>query len=81
MTAARVFNNRMSKKKPAHPRAYGRQADGKTIKSISLNADVAKWAEKEAKARKMSFSAFVEAVLNGTITMGVIFAILYALVS
>ncbi len=76
-----VFNNHMPKKKAATPRSYGRQADGKTIKSISLNSDVAKWAEKEAKSKGMSFSAFVESVLNGTITMGVIAALLYALVS
>jgi hypothetical protein len=45
--------------------AYGRQADDKTIKSVSIKGDIAKLATAEAKRLKVSFSAFVEGVLSG----------------
>lgn len=56
-------------KKETSPKArpYGRQADGKTIKSLSLEANVADWAEKEASRRGVSLSAFVNDVLKGNI--------------
>jgi hypothetical protein len=50
-------------KKQSKP--YGRQADNKTIKSVSIEANVAKLATAEAKRLGVSFSAFVEGVLSG----------------
>jgi hypothetical protein len=44
---------------------YGRQADDKTIKSVSIQGDIAKLAAAEAKRLGVSFSAFVEGVLSG----------------
>lgn len=41
------------------PRSYGRQGKGQTIKSLSLDGDLAKWAESSAAKHSMSFSAFV----------------------
>lgn len=51
----------------ANQKGYGRQANGKTIKSVSIKADVAKLANAEAKRPGISFSAFVEGVLSGKI--------------
>jgi len=48
---------------PKKPRSYGRQADGKTIKSLSLDAEVAAWAEEQAALQKVSFSKFMESAL------------------
>lgn len=50
-------------KKPTKP--YGRQADNKTIKSVSIEGNIAKLATAEAKRLGVSFSAFVEGVLSG----------------
>ncbi len=49
------------KRKTSKPRAYGRQAEGRTIKSISLNADLARWAETQAEAEQTTFSSWLEA--------------------
>jgi hypothetical protein len=38
---------------------YGRQAKGKTIKSISIESDLADWIQKQADKSGVSFSAFV----------------------
>lgn len=51
------------KRKTREPRSYGRQAAGKTIKSLSLTADIAQWAEAECEARQIPFSAFIEQLL------------------
>ncbi|RYD62374.1 MAG: hypothetical protein EOP83_14800 [Verrucomicrobiaceae bacterium] len=50
------------KKKPAF-KSYGRQAQEKTIKSLSLDKELASWAEKEAKKKGVSFSQFVSDLL------------------
>ncbi len=52
---------------PKKPRSYGRQAEGKTVKSVSIQDKVAALAEAEAKRLGISFSAFVEGVLTGKI--------------
>lgn len=51
------------KRKSKSPRSYGRQAEGRTIKSLSLTADVAAWAEAECKHLGIPFSAFIEKLL------------------
>ena len=48
------------KRKTHQPRSYGRQAAGKTIKSLSLAADVAAWAEQCAEAAEISVSEWIE---------------------
>lgn len=50
-------------RKTKTPRSYGRQADGRTIKSLSLTAEVATWAEAECKALGIPFSSFIERIL------------------
>lgn len=45
------------------PKAYGRQASGKTIKSLSMDADLVQWAESQALEAGLSLSAW----LNGTL--------------
>jgi hypothetical protein len=52
------------KRRSSLPKPYGRQADGKTIKSLSLDADLVKWSEQQAAAQGMSFSAWMNAVLQ-----------------
>lgn len=52
------------KRKSQGPRRYGRQAEGKTIKTLSLSADVVAWAEQEATAAGMSFSGWLQAQLQ-----------------
>lgn len=42
---------------------YGRQAKGKTIRSLSLDAEVAEAAEKQAALLGMSFSKYVNEFL------------------
>lgn len=59
------------------PRPYGRQAKGKTIKSISLDDEVSARAQKEADKRGMSFSEFVNGVLNGTIKLAIAVLLAY----
>ena len=49
------------------PQPYGRQAKGKTIKSLSIETEVLKKAEEEAAKRGMSFSAYINALLKGEI--------------
>lgn len=51
-------------RKSKQPRSYGRQADGRTIKSLSMAAHLVDWAEKEASRRKISFSALIEEMLQ-----------------
>ena len=52
------------KRRSSLPKPYGRQADGKTIKSLSLDADLVKWSEQQAASEGMSFSAWMNAVLQ-----------------
>lgn len=55
----------MPPKRHSHqPRAYGRQARGKTIKSISLDGELAIWAEHRAASENMSLSAWIEEQLT-----------------
>lgn len=49
-------------------RSYGRQAEGRTIKSLSLDAEIAQWAERLAAAEGISFSRWVEIQLEKTRT-------------
>ena len=51
------------KRNTKQPRSYGRQAEGRTIKSLSLTAENAAWAETECKALGISFSAFIERII------------------
>lgn len=55
--------------RPRNPnsKTYGRQAQGKTIKSLSLADDVVIRAQEEADARGISFSELVNGVLAGRI--------------
>lgn len=53
------------KREAGAPRAYGRQATGKTIKSLSLAAELASWAEQQAAKEGISFSAWIERTLRG----------------
>lgn len=41
------------------PKNYGRQAEGKTIKSISIESDLADWIQEQAKAKGLTFSSFI----------------------
>lgn len=41
------------------PRPYGRQGKDRTIKSLSLDGELAEWVESSAAKHSMSFSAFV----------------------
>jgi len=50
-------------RKTKNPRSYGRQAEGRTIKSLSLTAEVSTWAEAECKRLGLSFSAFIEEMI------------------
>lgn len=52
------------KRKTTRPRAYGRQAKGKTIKSLSLDSKVTSWAEKCAEAAGISLSSWIERQLQ-----------------
>lgn len=49
------------------PKSYGRQSSDKTIKSVSLDKRIADLVEQEAQRRGMSFSALVNAILNGDV--------------
>lgn len=51
-------------KKISIPRPYGRQAAGKTVKSMSLDADVVAWIDGQAAAAGVSASAFVNQMLK-----------------
>lgn len=46
------------------PKSYGRQADGKTIKSLSLDAELVKWSESQAVDAGVSFSAWINTMLQ-----------------
>lgn len=72
-----VFNTSMKSKKRSSGRPYGRQAKDKTIKSISLEQDVAIAAKKEADRRGMTFSQFIDEFLK---TGGKLSAILTSLI-
>lgn len=50
------------------PKSYGRQADNKTIKSLSLDASLTAKIEKLAKENEVSFSKYVETYLKTLIT-------------
>lgn len=58
---------RTSKNKP-----YGRQAKGKTIKSLSLDDAVVEQVQREADKRGISFSELVNGIIKGTIKLGVV---------
>jgi len=45
-------------------RPYGRQAKGKTIKSLSIESELLAKAEKEAKAKGMNFSEYISALIS-----------------
>jgi hypothetical protein len=51
-------------RKSSSPRSYGRQATGRTIKSLSLDSDLAAWAEAEAAESGIAFSALIEQLLS-----------------
>lgn len=44
------------------PRSYGRQGQGKTIKSISMSASLAEWLEAHAEANGIGVSALIEEI-------------------
>jgi hypothetical protein len=46
------------------PKPYGRQAEGKTIKSLSLDAELVAWSEGQAERDGMSFSSWMNEVLR-----------------
>jgi hypothetical protein len=46
------------------PKPYGRQAEGKTIKSLSLEAELVKWAERQAERDGVSFSSWMNTILR-----------------
>lgn len=52
------------KRQSTKPRAYGRQAEGKTVKSFSITSDLVSWAEAEAKKKGISFSSLLEQVMT-----------------
>lgn len=51
------------KRKTSRPRSYGRQARGKTIKSLSLDSNIVTWAEVCAAREGLSLSAWIESKL------------------
>ena len=60
-----VFNNPMPpRRSSSKPRSYGRQAEGKTIKSLSLDSELALWAEAWAARHGKSFSQAVNEALR-----------------
>jgi len=46
------------------PRSYGRQASGKTIKSLSMDVELVQWAESQARAAGLSLSAWLNDTLR-----------------
>jgi hypothetical protein len=52
------------KRRSPLPKPYGRQAEGKTIKSLSLDAELVEWSEDQAAAIGMSFSAWINEILR-----------------
>jgi len=46
----------------SRPRSYGRQGQGKTIKSISMSASLAEWLEGQAAASGIGVSALIEQI-------------------
>ena len=52
------------RRKTAKPHPYGRQAEGRTQKSISLDLKIAMWAESQAKAQGKDFSAYIAELLS-----------------
>ena len=60
-----AFNKAMPPKRRSDlPKPYGRQAEGKTIKSLSLEAELVKWAERQAEREGLSFSSWMNALLR-----------------
>lgn len=64
------------RKKNTPPKPYGRQAPGKTIRSVSIEEAVDKKVQKYADKHGLSFSAVVNGVLAGTIKISVLVATL-----
>lgn len=58
------------KRKSTEPRSYGRQANGRTIKSLSLDGDLAAWAEAYAAEHNMPFSTLIEELLANAKAQG-----------
>ena len=57
----------MARPKKTTTRPYGRQAEGKTIKSLSIETELLEKAEKEAEQHGMNFSEYISALLKGTL--------------
>ena len=55
------------KPKPNKPRSYGRQSEGKTIKSVSVESEVALFADRLAEERGLSLSAMINEMLKEAI--------------
>jgi hypothetical protein len=54
------------------PRPYGRQGKDKTIKSLSLDQDVALWVKKEAQERGVSESSLVNELLKKLLILAIL---------
>jgi hypothetical protein len=52
------------KRRTSSPKPYGRQAEGKTIKSLSLDSDLVSWSEQKALADGRSLSSWLNALLS-----------------
>ncbi|MDB6069860.1 MAG: hypothetical protein JWL81_1031 [Verrucomicrobiales bacterium] len=48
-------------------RPYGRQAKGKTIKSLSIESDILKKAEAQAKEKGMNFSEYITTLIKAAL--------------
>ena len=57
----------MARPKKSTSRPSGRQAKGKTIKSLSIDSELLKKAEAEADAKGMNFSEYITALITGTL--------------
>jgi hypothetical protein len=49
------------------PRAYGRQAEGRTLKTLSISNDLLPQAERAARAARLDFSGWISGVLAGAV--------------
>ena len=52
------------KRKSKSPPSHGRQAKGRTIKSLSLDTSLVEWAEKLAQDRGVTFSELLSGILQ-----------------
>ena len=67
----------MPRPRTSQNKPYGRQAKGKTIKSLSLDDAVVARAQEEADKRGISFSELVNGIIKGTIKLGLFLALAY----